>query len=150
MIKRILVMPKILHPFSPNLVRHLLEKGASCPGTGQPAILDLQDQLRGPLAATGIWWRSLLQDMTVWVHQLSPAPMWVLQTEAQALHNNHVHSSPSSLRQKQSWQEDQCLYQIACMSRKFTNCMENHLSNLFNQLQTSPTGPNGCSNDHAK
>ncbi len=41
-------MPKKCHPFSPNLARHLFEKDASCPGTGQAAILDLQDQLRGP------------------------------------------------------------------------------------------------------
>ncbi len=41
-------MPKKCHPSSPNLVRHLFEKDASCPGTGQAAILDLQDQLRGP------------------------------------------------------------------------------------------------------
>ena len=41
-------MPQKCHPFSPNLVRHLFEKDASCPETGQAAILDLQDQLRGP------------------------------------------------------------------------------------------------------
>ncbi len=41
-------MPKKCQPFSPNLVRHLFEKDASCPGIGQAAILDLQDQLRGP------------------------------------------------------------------------------------------------------
>ena len=35
-------------PFSPGLVRHLFDKDVSCPGTGQAAILDLQDQLRGP------------------------------------------------------------------------------------------------------
>ncbi len=41
-------MPQKCHLFSPNLVRHLFEKDASCPGTGQAAILDLQDQFRGP------------------------------------------------------------------------------------------------------
>ncbi len=42
--KRKFVMPK-----QSNLVRHLFEKDASYLGTGQAAILDLQDQLRGPL-----------------------------------------------------------------------------------------------------
>ena len=37
-----------MSPFSPNLVRHLFKKDASCTGTGQAAIFDLQDQLRGP------------------------------------------------------------------------------------------------------
>ncbi len=41
-------MPTKFHPFCPNLVRHLFEKDASCLETGQAAILDLQDQLRGP------------------------------------------------------------------------------------------------------
>ncbi len=41
-------MPIKCHPYSPNLVRHLFVKDASCPGTGQAAILDLQDLLRGP------------------------------------------------------------------------------------------------------
>ncbi len=41
-------MPKKCHFVSPNLVRHLFDKDASCPRTGQAAILDLQDQLGGP------------------------------------------------------------------------------------------------------
>ncbi len=45
-------MPKRFHPFSPNLVKHLFEKDASCPGTGQAAILDLQDQFSGPRSAS--------------------------------------------------------------------------------------------------
>ncbi len=53
-------MPKKYHPFSPNLVRHLLEKDASCPGTGQAAILDLQDQLRGPCIHCDVYSISLV------------------------------------------------------------------------------------------
>ncbi len=54
MIKRkILIMPNKCHLFSPNLVRHLFEKDALCPGTGQAAILDFQDQLRGPRRFVG-------------------------------------------------------------------------------------------------
>ncbi len=41
-------MPKRCHPFSPSVVRHLFEKYASWPGTGQAAMLDFQYLLRGP------------------------------------------------------------------------------------------------------
>ncbi len=51
-------MRKNCHALSPNLVRHLFEKDSSFPGTGQAAILDLQDQLRGPRLTeqTSLWW----------------------------------------------------------------------------------------------
>ena len=55
--KKILVMPEKCHSFSSNLVRHLFEKDASCLGTSQAAILDLQYQLRGPqLLSTLHYW----------------------------------------------------------------------------------------------
>ena len=65
-------MPKKCRPFSPNSVRHLFEKDASCPGTVQAAILDLQDQLRGPRTyKQGEVWNTISKHLTHWCYHTS-------------------------------------------------------------------------------